>query len=214
MINISLLLLFLFVCTVHCERVILTCDHIRAFVDGHNTRRLKVAQGLVPGQPAASNMQFMVWDKELAEKASDWADKGVFAHNPDKTIGSKRWNSIGENIYMSNFYSNMGDEAPINIEEALDFWFQEYKNYNFCPFYLNFVNQFAHYTQMVWSTTNRIGCGISQTKDNNFTKTLFVCDYGPTGNYFEQKPYNSTQQATNILRCSDGACSKPYGSNC
>ncbi|CAG4992820.1 unnamed protein product [Parnassius apollo] len=158
------------------NRVTLTCDQIREFVDGHNTRRLKVAQGLVPGQPAASDMQFMVWDEELEEKASEWADKGVFAHNPDKYV--------------------------------------EYKNYNFVPFYLDSVNQFRHYTQMVWSSTNRIGCGVSQIKDNNCTKTLFVCDYGPTGNYFEQKPYNFNQRATNILRCSDGCCSRPYGSNC
>ncbi|XP_068631443.1 scoloptoxin SSD558-like [Battus philenor] len=144
-----ILILVLTIYGVHCERIKLTCEQIRAFVDGHNFRRLQVANGLVPGQPAASDMQFMVWNEELAEKASKWAEKGQFEHNPDRSIGSNRWNLIGENIYVYNYYSNMGDEAKINIQEALNSWFQEHKYYNFVPFFLSSVKPFGHYTQVI-----------------------------------------------------------------
>ncbi|XP_014367134.2 scoloptoxin SSD976 [Papilio machaon] len=210
--RIFIALLFV-ICCAYCEHIELTCEQIRAFVDGHNNRRLIVAKGLVPGQPAASNMEFMVWDEELAEKASKWAEKNEFKHNPDRTIDSNRWSLVGENIYVYNYYSNMGDEPKIDIENALDNWFQEHKFYNFVPFFLTSINPFGHYTQMVWSNTNRIGCGISQTKTHNHIKTLFVCDYGPTGNYFEQKPYKTNGPIENLL-CRDGKCDKPYGPNC
>lgn len=38
----------------------LSCRQIREFVRGHNSRRLLVAKGKVPGQPAASDMKMMV----------------------------------------------------------------------------------------------------------------------------------------------------------
>lgn len=38
----------------------LSCKQIRAFVDGHNSRRLSLAKGTVSNQPAASEMKYMV----------------------------------------------------------------------------------------------------------------------------------------------------------
>ncbi|XP_038220921.1 scoloptoxin SSD43-like [Zerene cesonia] len=65
----------------------LPCRKIRAIVNGHNQRRLQLAQGRVAKQPAASEMKYMIWDEELAAKASKWASRNVFEHNPDRTIG-------------------------------------------------------------------------------------------------------------------------------
>lgn len=38
----------------------LSCQQIKAFVDGHNSRRQQLAKGEIEGQPAASEMKFMV----------------------------------------------------------------------------------------------------------------------------------------------------------
>ncbi|CAH2242192.1 jg13953, partial [Pararge aegeria aegeria] len=64
----------------------LTCSQVRDFVDGHNSRRLRLAKGEIPNQPAASDMGQVVWDDELAAKASEWASHYKFSHNPDRSI--------------------------------------------------------------------------------------------------------------------------------
>ncbi|KAM3967282.1 venom allergen 5 2-like [Aphomia sociella] len=195
------------------ERVNLSCEQIRHFVDGHNTRRQRVAQGTIPGQPAASDMGYMVWDAELAEKATRWAETGLFGHNPNRAVDSNRWSLVGENIYMANFYSSVDIPVIPNIEEALETWFNEYINYRLAPFSLDMIKPFGHYTQMAWADSTHLGCGISQKKEYGWTTTYFVCDYGPTGNFIDKVPYTSTN-VQGYLQCKESECSKPYGSYC
>ncbi|CAG9795272.1 unnamed protein product [Diatraea saccharalis] len=45
---------------IQCKILNLSCQQIRSFVDGHNNRRQQLANGKVPGQPAASVMKYMV----------------------------------------------------------------------------------------------------------------------------------------------------------
>ncbi|CAG4953969.1 unnamed protein product [Colias eurytheme] len=66
----------------------LPCRKIITIVNGHNQRRLQLAEGRVHKQPAASEMKYMIWDEELAAKASKWASRNIFEHNPDRTIGN------------------------------------------------------------------------------------------------------------------------------
>lgn len=49
--------------------------------------RSTVAQGRVPNQPGAENMQEMVWDNELAAKAQQWANQCTFEHDPSRYLG-------------------------------------------------------------------------------------------------------------------------------
>lgn len=46
-----------------------------------------MAQGRVPNQPSAENMQEMVWDDELAAKAQQWANQCTFEHDPSRYLG-------------------------------------------------------------------------------------------------------------------------------
>ncbi|XP_052749265.1 GLIPR1-like protein 1 isoform X2 [Galleria mellonella] len=158
-------------------------------------------------------MRYMIWDEELADKAAKWADNGKLSHNPNRALGSNRWSLVGENIYMAKYYSNINTTVTPNIEQALDSWFNEYKNYGFTPFSLNTLNPIGHYTQMAWANSTHLGCGISQRKENDWTLTLFVCDYGPTGNFIGKVPYESTN-VPGYLHCPRGECAKPYGSYC
>ncbi len=53
----------------------------------------------------------------------------------------------------------------------------------------------GHYTQIVWRSTQKLGCGIKVcTKNSPFgasfpTWTYVVCNYQPPGNIIGQKPY-------------------------
>lgn len=56
-------------------------------MEAHNRLRSSVAQGQVPNQPGAQNMQEMVWDDELAAKAQQWANQCTFEHDPSRYLG-------------------------------------------------------------------------------------------------------------------------------
>lgn len=53
----------------------------------HNKLRQQVANGRIPNQPAATNMQEITWDDKLAESAQNWADNCQFRHDPNRTTG-------------------------------------------------------------------------------------------------------------------------------
>ncbi|XP_028175734.1 venom allergen 5 2-like [Ostrinia furnacalis] len=210
--KILICLLFIYGVNCTCTRVPLTCQQIKHFVDGHNLHRQDAAFGHIPRQPAAANMNALVWDEELAEKAARWAENGLFAHNPDRTVPSKRWEQIGENVFYSTIYSPVGSVVP-NLAEAMNGWFSEFMNYNFEPYSLEIAQAVGHYTQMVWAESTKIGCGISQKRENGFVTTLFVCDYGPTGNFIGETPYKASP-TRGYLHCGNEDCKRQYGAYC
>ncbi|XP_053604166.1 venom allergen 3-like [Plodia interpunctella] len=186
----------------------LTCKQVREIVDGHNERRLRLAKGNVSGQPPASEMKYMIWDDELAAKATKWASRNSFQHNPDNTIGSGRFRT-GENLYV---FSTTNRNQKINLQATLDSWFNENKDFTYGPIWIDHFNredgvQIGHYTQMVWSDSVYVGCGISQFSRNpGWTSYMVVCNYGPAGNIIGSVPY-PTGNPSNQLTCSFEGCS-------
>lgn len=63
-----------------------TLDERSHILETHNRLRSQVAQGAVPNQPGAQNMQEMVWDDELAYKAQQWAEQCTFEHDPGRYL--------------------------------------------------------------------------------------------------------------------------------
>ncbi|KAJ8733231.1 hypothetical protein PYW08_001529 [Mythimna loreyi] len=212
----ELKILFVLTCitAVQCKLISLSCGQIRAFVDGHNTRRLLIARGKVPGQPAASEMKMMTWDEELAAKASQWAKKNLHQHNPDKSVGSNRF-TAGENLY---WYSTTNPKYVLQPDSAVNSWFSENVNYTYAPLQMSDFQKdydIGHYTQMVWSDSIYLGCAMSQTLKNGWNKYFVVCNYGPGGNYLGQKPYKESYGRSNKLVCSNKSkCDRPYGTKC
>jgi PadR family transcriptional regulator len=43
----------------------------------------------------------------------------------------------------------------------------------------------GHYTQIVWSNTREVGCGVA--RDSN--REVWVCNYNPPGNWIGERPY-------------------------
>ncbi|KAM3967190.1 venom allergen 5 [Aphomia sociella] len=210
----AVVILLILIGYAQCKFIELSCNQIRAFVDGHNWRRLELAKGSVPGQPAASTMNYMVWDDELAAKATKWASRNQFAHNPDRSVGSGRF-TTGENLFI---YSTTAHDLKLDIDKTLSSWFNEHKQYTYGRLSNSDFNrkdniQIGHYTQMVWSDSTHVGCGVSQFTRNGWNSYLIVCNYGPTGNFIGRIPYRSgTPSGT--LSCATNGCNSPYGDKC
>ena len=67
-----------------------------------------------------------------------------------------------------------------------------------------FRTAIGHYTAMVWSNTNRVGCGLTEFREGKWFAKLYTCNYGPSGNYIGGQMY-----------ANGPACSKcPEGTSC
>jgi uncharacterized protein YkwD len=119
------------------------------------------AQHCVPG---------VRWSAELAAAAQRWADKCWIGHD------SKRGH-IGENLAWG------GDRSA---RSAVDAWYEEVDDYNYAK--PGFASSTAHFTQVIWKDTKQIGCGVAKCYLG--AVRLWVCRYGPTGNWRGKYPEN------------------------
>ncbi|KAK0159064.1 hypothetical protein PV328_009991 [Microctonus aethiopoides] len=164
------------------------CNLKREIVATHNEIRQKIAQGSVPNQPPAVNMQEMYWDDELARKAQQWSHYCTFAHsNPiDRVDG--RFNEVGENL---------GQTKSKILSEKKDFnkhilkWFNEHEKFNYGPIIKSNLSISGHYSQLASANTYMMGCGFSRFRIKNIYYRLYVCHYGPSGNKFDEPPYEA-----------------------
>lgn len=107
------------------------------------------------------------WSDKLAEVAQNWANtlkaKGcVFGHSP----GGK----YGENLAA-------GTSGALDPESSTAMWYDEVKLYKFPKG--GFSMETGHFTQVVWTTTKHVGCGMVTCKGND----IYVCNYDPPGNW-------------------------------
>ena len=70
----------------------------------------------------------------------------------------------------------------------------------------------GHYTAMIWSTTNKIGCGVTEFKEGKWFAKLYTCNYGPAGNFINGEMYKQGQSCS---KCPQGmSCSEQYPGLC
>lgn len=182
-----LLLLLLLLLTATGPATALTEDEKQTMVELHNHYRAQVS-------PPASDMLQMRWDDELAAFAKAYAQKCVWGHNKER---GRR----GENLFA---ITDEGMDVPL----AVGNWHEEHEYYNLSTATCDPGQMCGHYTQVVWSKTERIGCG------SHFCETLqgveeanihlLVCNYEPPGNVKGRKPY---QEGTPCSQC-------PLGYSC
>jgi len=121
----------------------------------------------------------LVWDEALAQGALDWAQElarsGRFDHAP--AIRRKR---AGENLFM-------GTAGAYPIEAMVEQFIAERDD--FLPGTFPAVTRdgnwhnVAHYTQIVWRGTRRVGCAVARARRDD----VLVCRYWPAGNIFGQR---------------------------
>jgi pathogenesis-related protein 1 len=143
----------------------LSAEDVRAALDFHNAKRKDV------GAPP------LTWSPELASIAQQWANRLA----ADKNCGLEHTpnSKYGENLFG-------GSGKAYTALDASQSWYDEIKDYT--PGVLTESNwaKTGHYTQMVWSKTQRLGMGQATCPNGS---TVIAAEYDPPGNYMGQKPY-------------------------
>ncbi len=148
------------------------------FVAEHN----KVREGL--GLPA------LAWSQELADFAGEWVDemarrgcgKENLEHRP--TTGEFANVNFGENLAW--IHGN-----PWSAEGVTKAWADEVNYYNYQENSCLEGEMCGHYTQIVWQTTEYVGCAMRtcEVLANGKVKEFWGCNYYPPGNYIGFRPY-------------------------
>jgi uncharacterized protein YkwD len=114
----------------------------------------------------------LAWSEKLAAAAEEWA-KALIAHGQFRHSDHKHY---GENL--AEFRG-----GKTTAKQAFELWASEVKNYNHksnrCE------GPCGHYTQVVWSGTKQVGCGVARGAG----REVWVCEYDPPGNFVGQRPY-------------------------
>lgn len=110
-------------------------------------------------------------DRILNSVAQSWAQNlaqsDKFGHNPST--------KYGENIYC--MWSSDRNANP-NPKDVCRSWYDEIRDFNFGYEPKGRVTT-AHFSQMVWKASQRLGIGIAKTRTG---KVVVVCNYDPSGN--------------------------------
>jgi len=120
---------------------------------------------------ASFDVSPLEWSTSLASKAQEWANGCKF----ESTGGSLSPERYGENITAGAGHFSVEDATKLFTGDYSDF--QAY-------------HSFTHFTQVVWKSTTRLGCGVAQCDgifDSSYGKaTYYVCLYDPPGNVIGQ----------------------------
>jgi hypothetical protein len=128
---------------------------------------------------AATGARPLVWDSGLAAGAAAYGPAlerlGKLAHSPPATrLGQ------GENLWM-------GTRGAYALEEMAGGWAAEKTLFRPGTFPTVSTSgnwsDVAHYTQMIWKGTTRIGCAVHKSRKWDF----LICRYSPPGNVVGQR---------------------------
>ncbi|HYW15673.1 MAG TPA: CAP domain-containing protein [Allosphingosinicella sp.] len=128
---------------------------------------------------SATGARPLVWDRSLASASATYgpalARLDKLAHSP---ANSRR--GQGENLWM-------GTRDAYELEEMAGSWAAE--KGLFRPGFFPQVSRsgnwsdVAHYTQVIWKGTTRVGCAVHKTRKWDF----LICRYSPHGNVVGQR---------------------------
>ncbi|XP_032755367.1 cysteine-rich secretory protein 2 [Rattus rattus] len=163
----------------------------REIIAKHNELRRQVS-------PPGSNILKMEWNKEAAANAQKWANNCIIEHSSteDRKINIK----CGENLYMST------DPTPWST--VIQSWYEENENFVF-GVGAKPNSAVGHYTQLVWYSSFKVGCGVAYCPNQDTLKYFYVCHYCPMGNNVMKKstPYQQgTPCASCPNNCDNGLC--------
>ncbi len=121
----------------------------------------------------------LVWDSGLARSAAAYGPSlerlGRLAHSPRETRPGQ-----GENLWM-------GTRGAFSLEEMVGGWAGEKRLFRPGTFpdvsTSGHWSDVAHYTQMIWRSTERLGCALHQADRSDF----LICRYSPAGNVNAQR---------------------------
>lgn len=175
----------------------------------HNHYRSLIAGGNETHMPPAANMLEMEWDDDLARVAQAHANLCQFEHDCPSCRSMDKFTAVGQNLCLDR--TTRHNPQP-DWESCVRRWYDEvslFSNASRSPFQFDLPT--GHFTQMVWATTWKIGCGYTRypSTEPPFTyDLLYTCDYGPGGNIVGGEMYEEGDACSN---CPEGTC---CGSSC
>lgn len=124
---------------------------------------------------ARSGLRALRWNPELAREAQDWAQdlarRRVLEH-----ADRRRTRGAGENLWM-------GTAGYYTLEDMMGGFIGEKRHFRPGRFpEVSRTGNWAdvgHYTQIIWPTTEEVGCGVARGHDHE----VLVCRYWPAGNW-------------------------------
>jgi len=185
----------------------LTDEQRQMVLNMHNALRCRVGLGKETRgrQPPAKNMRVMTYDRELEFIAQCWANAcngAALIH--DDCRRTRKFEHVGQNL---GFVNSSADNINFTVamQQLTRYWYEEVTIFN-NEWVLDTRDRghdikVGHYTQMMWADSYRLGCAASHytvrlpdgTKSYEF---LFVCNYGPGGNYIGQPVYKPGEPGT------------------
>jgi len=137
----------------------------------------------------------MVYNRGLENAAGACAMK-IMKNNLWDTAGSHPCNpgkdGQSENLYLQTFAT--GKDQGLVYKQAIDSWNHEKtlvqgylsRSSDELDYFRSFVaTEVGHYTQLVWKSTNQVGCaaGAHWIAEKQL-RVIIVCRYTPPGNYY------------------------------
>lgn len=131
----------------------------------------------------------LVWSNRVARVAQAWANQlknegCAMRHSP-----RRRRQSYGENLYWASavrWSNGLREVQNVSPSDVVDSWGSEKADYHYSSNSCNSGAVCGHYTQVVWSRTTKVGCGMAICDDK---AQIWVCNYDPAGNYIGVRPY-------------------------
>lgn len=175
----------------------------------HNHYRNLIATGNQTDMPPATNMMELEWDDDLASVAQAHANQCHFDHDCPSCRQMEKFTDVGQNLCLDR--TTRHNPQP-DWESCIRRWYDEvsmFPNNTRSPFVFDVPT--GHFTQMVWATTWKIGCGYTRypsTERPFVYDLLYTCDYGPGGNLVGGDMYEDGEVCS---KCPEGTC---CGSGC
>ncbi|MGN7613714.1 CAP domain-containing protein [Magnetococcales bacterium HHB-1] len=133
------------------------------------------------------NLRPLLWSNKLTTIATNYAHH-LATQKQCQMIHSHHKN-IGENLFWASpiTWSNGKVELqPITPQKVVQDWASEERDYDYRTNRCNPGKACGHYTQIVWKSTEYVGCGFAICAGK---AQIWVCNYSPPGNYIGQRPY-------------------------
>jgi pathogenesis-related protein 1 len=140
----------------------------------HNAWRARV--GVLP----------LVWSAQLAARAQSWAEQLAASGCRIEHRGNLQ---VGENLFRAAALRAEGRQPALNqiaAAQVVHAWGAESADYSYGKNTCAAGRACGHYTQIVWSATRQIGCGMAVCPDLG---QIWVCHYWPAGNVEGRRPY-------------------------
>uniref|UniRef100_UPI00358EAD8E C-type lectin domain family 18 member A-like isoform X2 n=1 Tax=Myxine glutinosa TaxID=7769 RepID=UPI00358EAD8E len=122
--------------------------------------------------PSAANMEKMEWDDGLSKEA--W--RRAVAECQHAVVHGQMKRMLGQNLMVA-------EPGALAFGDVLHAWFLEGEHYNSTSRTCAKNHTCDHYTQIIWASSQKIGCARYSCQRRENLEDLFLCVYFPGGNW-------------------------------